>query len=120
MDIKTQVPQATLDIFYGFKNWEFVTQNDSNQLAIINRLKAQMEMMKPVGVNFRDRVNRERLAEEYLSAGVWAFSTWFNESSCISAMEAQAAGLRIVTSPIAALNETVADERNNDSWRLDF
>jgi glycosyltransferase involved in cell wall biosynthesis len=109
MDIKTQVPQATLDIFYGFKNWEFVAQRDPDQMALIERLKTQMEIMKPVGVNFRDRVNQEQLAEEFLSAGVWAYSTWFSESSCISAMEAQAAGLRIVTSPIAALNETVAN-----------
>ncbi len=46
---------------------------------------------------------------EFLSAGVWGYSTWFSESSCISAMEAQAAGLRIVSSSIAALNETVGD-----------
>ena len=42
-----------------------------------------------------------------MSAGVWAYPTWFTETSCITAMEAQAAGLHIVTSPIAALNETV-------------
>jgi glycosyltransferase involved in cell wall biosynthesis len=49
------------------------------------------------------------LAEEFLSSGVWAYSTWFGETSCVTAMEAQAAGLRMVTSPIAALNETVGD-----------
>jgi glycosyltransferase involved in cell wall biosynthesis len=49
------------------------------------------------------------LAEEFLSSGVWAYSTWFGETSCVTAMEAQAAGLRTVTSPIAALNETVGD-----------
>jgi glycosyltransferase involved in cell wall biosynthesis len=107
MAIKTRVPQATLDVFYGFKNWEFAAQHDPAQVDLINRLKAQMTLMKPVGVTFRDRVSQEKLAEEFLSAGVWAYPTWFSESSCISAMEAQAAGLRIVTSSIAALNETV-------------
>jgi glycosyltransferase involved in cell wall biosynthesis/2-polyprenyl-3-methyl-5-hydroxy-6-metoxy-1,4-benzoquinol methylase len=106
-EIKKRVPQATLDIFYGFKNWEYVAQHDPNQMALINRLKAQMEALKSDGVNFRDRVSQEKLAEEFLSAGVWAYSTCFSETSCISAMEAQAAGLRIITSPIAALNETV-------------
>jgi glycosyltransferase involved in cell wall biosynthesis/tetratricopeptide (TPR) repeat protein len=107
MEIKTQVPQATLDIFYGFQNWEKVAHNDPNQMAMIHKLKMQMDIMKPFGVTFRDRVNQDVLAEEFLSAGVWASSTWWTETSCITAMEAQAAGLRIVTSSIAALNETV-------------
>jgi glycosyltransferase involved in cell wall biosynthesis len=38
---------------------------------------------------------------------VWLYPTWFSETSCITAMEAQAAGLIVVTSPIAALKETV-------------
>jgi len=98
-----------LDIFYGFKNWEFVARNDPNQLNVISALKLQMKEMKDLGVVFRDRVNQTQLAEEFLSAGVWAYSTWFSETSCLSAMEAQAAGLRIVTSPVAALNETVGN-----------
>ena len=52
------------------------------------------------------RVNQQQLAEAMLGAGVWFYPTWFSETSCITAMEAQAAGLRIVCPPIAALAET--------------
>jgi len=107
--IKQAVPQAELHLFYGFKNWEFAAKFDQKQADLIERLKKQIKELEPLGVVYHDRVSQEQLAKEFLSAGVWAHPTWFTETSCITAMEAQAAGLRIVTSSIAALNETVAD-----------
>ncbi len=107
--IKQRVPQAELHLFYGFKNWEYSAQHDQPQLNLIKRIKDHIKSLEPLGVVFHDRVSQEELAKEFLSAGVWAHPTWFTETSCITAMEAQAAGLRIVTSSIAALNETVAN-----------
>jgi glycosyltransferase involved in cell wall biosynthesis len=107
--IKERVPAATLHLFYGFKNWEFVAKHDQNQMNLIHFLKAKIKEMEPLGVVYHDRVNQQELAEEYLSAGAWLYSTWFSETSCLSAMEAQAAGTRMISSTIAALNETVAD-----------
>jgi len=110
-EIKKQVPQAELHLAYGFANWEISAQmqNDKSQLSLINFLKNKIKELQSAGVVFHDRLNQEKLAEEFLSAGVLLYPTWFTETSCISAMEAQAAGLRIVTSNIAALKETVAD-----------
>jgi len=107
--IKASVPQAELHLFYGFKNWEFSARFDPAQSDLIARLKNQIKQMEPLGVVFHDRVSQDELANQFLSAGVWAHPTWFTETSCITAMEAQAAGLRIVTSSIAALNETVSN-----------
>src|SRR6185369_7057219 len=59
------------------------------------------------GVVMHGRVNQRELAEAMLGAGVWFYPTWFSETSCITAMEAQAAGLRCVCPRIAALAETV-------------
>ena len=106
--IREQVPDAELHVFYGFKNWEFAA--DENQKRLILELKHQMDQMKPLGVHYRDRLPQHTLAEEFKSAGVWLFPTWFSETSCITAMEAQAAGLRIVTSHNAALVETVGKQ----------
>jgi len=58
-------------------------------------------------IKFLGRVNWERLAELMCTSGVWFYPTRFDEISCMSAMEAQAAGLRIVATDRAALGETV-------------
>lgn len=108
-EIKKQVPQAELHLYYGFKNWEFSARHDKLQSDLIVRIKNQIKELEPLGVVYHDRVSKEVLAEEFLSAGCWIHPTWFTETSCITAMEAQAAGLGIVTSSIAALNETVSN-----------
>lgn len=107
--IKKQVPQAELHLYYGFKNWEFSAKYDKLQSDLIIRIKDRIKELEPLGVVYHDRVSKEVLADEFLSAGCWIHPTWFTETSCITAMEAQAAGLGIVTSSIAALNETVSN-----------
>lgn len=103
--VRERVPGAELHIFYGFQTWE--TCADGNQLALISSLKKLLQDYSSCGVVFHGRVDQTRLAEEFEKSGVWVYPTFFAETSCITAMEAHAAGLRMVTSPIAALNETV-------------
>lgn len=105
--IRREVPDAELHVYYGFENWEFSAQSDPVQKATILRIKALLDGAKSLGVTHHGRVDQATLATAYMSSGVWYYPTWFSETSCISAMEAQAAGLRIITSPLAALNETV-------------
>ena len=98
-----------MHLYYGFKNWEYSAQFDKGQADLIVRLKQQIKDMTSLDVVYHDRINQAELAKEFLSAGVWAHSTWFTETFCITAAEAQAAGLRMVTSSIAALNESVGE-----------
>jgi len=105
--VRERVPDAELHIYYGFQTWEACA--DAPQKALIEGLKRMLKDYETAGVVFHGRVPQSVLADEYLKSGVWAYPTWFSETSCISAMEAQAAGLRMITSPIAALNETVGD-----------
>ena len=107
--IKAQVKDAELHLFYGFENWKKSAQFNPGQPELIERLEKQIEEMKPLGVVYHDRVGQKELSEEIMSSGVWTHLTWFTESSCISAMEMQAGGVRMVTSAIAALNETVGN-----------
>jgi glycosyltransferase involved in cell wall biosynthesis len=58
-------------------------------------------------VVYHDRVGQDELAKAFLEAKVWTYPTWFTETFCITAIEAQAAGCIPVTSALAALNETV-------------
>ena len=108
-EIRKQVPQAELHLFYGFKNWKILAPYRPGQADTIKYLEDKIAELQPQGVIYRDRLPQKELAKEFLSSGVIAYPTWFAETSCITMMEAQAAGLRMVTSSIAALNETVAD-----------
>lgn len=109
--VRNRVPDAELHIFYGFDSWynSAKINNNHDQINLINHLKSLIKSKSHLGVFEHGRVDQDLLALNFLGSGVWAYPTWFSETSCISAMEAQAAGLRIVTSPIAALNETVGD-----------
>lgn len=111
--VRAAIPDAELHVFYGFENWE-------RSLALIgdhpdphcnrealNQLK--MAIAKTKGIVLRGRVNGTKLAEEMLAASVWVYPTWFSETSCITAMEAQQARLHCVCPPLAALAETVLD-----------
>jgi glycosyltransferase involved in cell wall biosynthesis len=106
--VRARVPDAELHVYYGFQTWESST-TDPGQLDLIRYLKDLIKKNEGHGVVYHGRIAQDELALEFLRSGVWAYPTWFSETSCITAMEAQAAGLRMVTSPIAALKETVGD-----------
>lgn len=109
--VRAAIPDAELHCYYGFGNWEKSLELCSNidhpqcGREALNQLK--LALAKTSGVVLHGRVNQRELAEAMLGAGVWFYPTWFSETSCITAMEAQAAGLICICPPIAALTETV-------------
>lgn len=108
--IAERVPDVHLDIYYGFDTWETMAKqrNDANELAVIAQYKAAIdEGVKSGRVTFHGRKSQRELAAAFLRAKVWGYPTGFPETSCISAMEAQAAGCWPVYYPVAALTETV-------------
>lgn len=116
--VRARVPDAELHCYYGFDNWERSLElGGENGIqhcsrAALDKLKASIASTP--GVVMHGRVNQQELADAMLGAGVWFYPTWFSETSCITAMEAQAAGLWCVCPPIAALAETVND--GNRYW----
>jgi len=125
--IRKEVPGATLHVYYGFENWEYRARlnNDAAELAAASEMKTQLANTE--GVVFHGRLSPKVLAQQFRLASVWAYPNWFHETSCITAMQAQAAGLQIVTSALAALNETVADrgvllheDPHSDAYRTAF
>jgi glycosyltransferase involved in cell wall biosynthesis len=109
--VRKSIPDAELHVFYGFDAWEatvaMMGAAGENELKRIRHIKDKLG--RTPGVRVRGRVDQAELAREQMRSGVWAYPTAFTETSCITAMEAQAAGCRIVTSPLAALNETVGN-----------
>jgi glycosyltransferase involved in cell wall biosynthesis len=107
--IREQVPDATLDVYYGFQNIEkaLALTKDLNLAYVAARMKQQLAELP--GVTDHGRVDQQTLARAMMGAGVLAYCTPWLETSCISAMESQAAGMRIVTTGLAALSETVGE-----------
>lgn len=61
------------------------------------------------GCRVTSSIFQKMLAREFMKSSIWTYPTDFEETSCITAMEAQAAGCVPVTSALAALKETVGD-----------
>jgi glycosyltransferase involved in cell wall biosynthesis len=110
--IRKSEPEATLDVYYGFGGFDDAVKRTGDQqwAYVSHMLKEKLRELSVQGVRHFGRVDQATLAKAMLGAGVWAYPTWgIMETSCIGAQEAQAAGMRIVTSKIAALPETVGD-----------
>lgn len=101
-EIKRQVPQATLDIYYGWGSWVAVEGED----AFYKRMCDKFEKMKEFGVTEHGRVSHEKLAEVMGRTKVWAYPTEFHEIFCITAIKAQLARCKSVITDVAALKET--------------
>jgi len=102
--IKEQVPDATLDIYYGWNAFDHAHAKNPQMM----KWKWQMiRKMADVGAIEHGRVSHQELAKAMKEIQVWAYPTEFTEISCITAMKAQAAGMHIVTTGCYALAETV-------------
>lgn len=122
--IRVKEPEAELRVLYGLQNWEksvaagMRTEIPWLSEASLRRVKLLVRSLP--GVTHLGRVSPSALVAEFLSAGVWAYPTWFAETFAITAAQAQAAGCYTVATPIAALNETVGDAGvligSQDSW----
>lgn len=101
--IRAQVPDATLDIYYGWESWVAFQGEDD----LYHRITSKLEELKDQGVTEHGRVSHEELAKVMKQTQVWAYPTEFQEIHCITALKAQEAGCYPVTTNVAALNETV-------------
>jgi glycosyltransferase involved in cell wall biosynthesis len=104
--IRARVPEATLDIYYGFEMWRKMGHNQEQADA----LEAQIASMADAGVTMRGRVTAAELAQAMCASGAWLYPNFvFPEIACVAAMEAQIAGMCVVTTETGALPETVGD-----------
>jgi glycosyltransferase involved in cell wall biosynthesis len=106
--IRERLPEAELHIFYGFENWDRALgmRVDRDAEAWRDRIRAAMQQP---GVFFRGRVGQRELAREMMRSDIWFYPTRFEETYCITALEAQMAGALCVASDLGALRTTVAD-----------
>lgn len=103
-DIKKEVPEATLNIAYGWDLFVKFYSNNPSSMGWKNRMD---EMMKQDGITHHGRLPQNKLAELMKKCQIWAYPTHFGEISCISAMKAQIYGCVPVVVNYAALQTTV-------------
>lgn len=102
--VRKEVPDAELHIYYGFEMFDVVNKNNPERKAWKDTM---VNLMKKPGITFHGRVSHAKLHEEINKCGIWAYPTDFEEISCISAMKAQRLGAVPVVTDYAALTETV-------------
>jgi glycosyltransferase involved in cell wall biosynthesis len=97
--VKEHIPELELHVYYGFENFK-----DQNYVKLMLE-----EIKKREDVHYHGRVGQDVLAEEFQKSNIWAYSTNFEETFSISALEAMAAGAIVLSSHYWGLIDTVKD-----------
>ena len=106
--IRAELPDAELHVFYGFDNVDTILRHRPNPERRAWRDAVVRALAQP-GVFWHGRVGQRRLALEMLASDVWLYPTEFTETYCITALEAQMAGVVCICSDVGALRTTVGD-----------
>jgi len=106
-DIRATVPDAELHIFSDFKVYAGAGDYPPEMIQKYEQLKALLS--KIPGCVFRGNVLQEALAKEFMQSSVLCYPNIFEETSCITAIEAKAAGCPILSTKLGALPETVGE-----------
>jgi len=106
-DIKELIPEATLDIYYGWVNFDYAAKYDPGLRELKARILYKLDILKDLGVNHHGRVDQVELYKRMLASSWWVYPTNFCETSCITAQETVACGVYPIVSDLAALPETL-------------
>lgn len=101
--IRRQVPETRLRVYSSMRVYQMAESDEARHFAELYRKSHDLE-----GVEYVGSVSQRQLAAELRRVSVLAYPNTYAETSCISALEAMAAGCRVVTSDLAALPETTA------------
>lgn len=102
--IKRALPDATLHVYSDIEG-AWVNQVAKQQMDEIRRLLGNgMD-----GVTMHGWVSKPELADAWSKADVWLYPCIFQETFCLTALEAAATRTLAVSVPLAALQETVAN-----------
>lgn len=104
-EVKAEVPEATLDVYYGRGSYDAVHRGNPERLKWMDDMMMKAEELD--GVTDHGKVGQKEIVRHMFESGVWAYPCPFPEIYCITAIKAQAAGCVPVSSNFAALDETV-------------
>jgi glycosyltransferase involved in cell wall biosynthesis/tetratricopeptide (TPR) repeat protein len=99
------IPDAELHVYYGWDSYDKASQLYDGLKQF--RSKMDQLFLDSKNVVQHGRIPQDRLAKEMQEASIWLYPTYFSETYCITAVEAQLAGALPITNKLAALAETV-------------
>jgi glycosyltransferase involved in cell wall biosynthesis len=106
--LKKKYPQLEFHAFSGYQVYH--SPGRIYQEAAEKEFALFVEKTKEIpDFHIHGNVTQAELAREYMKSGILAYPNTFVETNCITALEAQAAGVPAVTTRLGALTETVAD-----------
>jgi GR25 family glycosyltransferase involved in LPS biosynthesis/glycosyltransferase involved in cell wall biosynthesis len=97
-DIRKFMPDAQLYVYRGVEEFN----NDFGKALIT-------EMDKHEYIHFGGKLENHKVAEEFMKSEYWLYPTNWQETYCISSLEAQMGKCVCIASDLAALNTTVGD-----------
>lgn len=103
-EIKEAVPDATLDICYG---WDLFVAGYSNNPERMKWMDQMNQLMRQDGITHHGRIGQKQMRQLRKQCGILAYPTYFTETNFIGGLESQLDGLVPVTMNLAALNETI-------------
>jgi len=105
--LKKQIPDLEFHIFSGLSIYDREEAYQGAHQFNFEKLKTFLQQMP--GVVLHGNVVQKQLAEEYAKSRVLLYPNTVNETCCITALEAQAAGCVVVASANSALPESVGN-----------
>jgi glycosyltransferase involved in cell wall biosynthesis len=108
--IREAFPGAKLRIFGDVMGWIRRAQANGNEdgVAQVRALTGKLGRLddEEDSLVFEGKAGQAALAAAFMKAHLWLYPTSFEETSCITAMEAQAAGCKVICTPVGALLDT--------------
>ena len=103
--IKSAIPDATLNV-YSDINGKWVNEVSKEQMDEIRRILGTNCLP---GVTMHGWVSKQELATAWSRADIWLYPCIFQETFCLTALEAAATKTLAIGTPLAALGETIGD-----------
>jgi len=102
-------PLATLHI-YADVNGKWVNDVSPDEMTMIKQmLHDYSQRENNYGIRYHGWVDKNTLAESWLSSDVWFYPCKFAETFCLTALEAALTKTLAITNDLAALQNTVGD-----------
>lgn len=98
-------PRATLHIYCDLtKQWVNPIEHDN-----IDKINELIELHKDKGIFCHNRVSKQELEYAWQTSDIWLYPCTFQETFCITALEAAITKTFVITNDLAGLQNTVGD-----------